>query len=997
MSDHDMATPVAIIGMAGRFPGTPTVDALWDNIRNGTEAITFFTDDELLAAGVDPAMLDLPNYVKASGALDDVDHFDAEFFGFTAREAESMDPQQRLFLEVCWHALEHAGYGGPDRGGRVGVFAGGGPVSYLWTNVLPALEPLGLFDDVQGRLRNDKDFLTTWVSYKLGLEGPSVAVQTACSTSLVAVHLACESLSTGSCDMALAGGVSIALPHGVGYLHQRGGVTSPDGHCRPFDQAAQGFVMGSGAAAVVLKRLDDAVRDGDEITAVVKGSAINNDGSVKAGFTAPSVDGQARAVATAWRRAGLEPSAAGYIEAHGTGTAIGDPIEVEALHSVFGKATTGRCAIGSSKANIGHLDAAAGVTGLISAALAVCHGEIPPLANFTAPNPLIDFGATPFYISTQRRAWPDDGMPRTAGVTSLGMGGTNAHVVVQQSPDATRASQPRRGRLFPMGARSPAALDALTAAVADGLDGLDDRTADAARTLQTGRTHFDHRRYVVASSAGEAAALLRDPGHVRTRTAVAEEPPSVAFVFPGQGAQYADMGADLYKGSPTFRDALDECAALFRGPLGYDIRGFLYPGLHPSAALPPYTINDTAVTQPAVFVVSYALAQQWQAWGIQPVAMAGHSIGEFVAACIAGVFSLDDVTGLVAARGRLMQSCEPGSMAAVRATAQEAEDLIAWLDCGDDLALAAVNAPRGCVVAGPDAAIERFTEAAEAKGMSTRRLETSHAFHSAAMAPIVPAFIEQVAAVTRQAPALPVLSNVSGTWLTADEAVDPSYWGRHLRSTVRFADNVAELLDDPSVAVVEAGPPALEGVIRQHPACGSSRAVVASLPRQDERADASARLLDSLGQLWLHGVPVLWDRLTEDSSGRLPMALYPFQRERYWLEPTRRAPVPVVPAAPMPTTAIAPVADEAADDKPAAESASADDHGTVMLGIFRDVFGNAEIALEDNFFDLGGDSLAAIQLINRIADVMGAECSIETLFDAETIADLAEAVAGAGS
>jgi acyl transferase domain-containing protein len=648
----DPVTGIAVIGMACRFPGARNTEEFWRNLRDGVESISFFSAQELEAAGVDPTTLQAPNYVPACPALDDMELFDATFFDVNAREAELTDPQQRLFLECAWEVLESAGYDAARHPGRIGVYAGVEINSYLLNNVLPQRDLLTSRGGMAHVVTvSDKDYLSTRVSYKLNLRGPSVTIQTACSTSLVAVHLACESLLNCESDLALAGGVTIRVPQ-TGYLYQEGDVLSPDGHCRAFDAGAQGTIFGNGVGIVVLKRLADALTDGDHIHAVIRGSAINNDGASKVGYTAPSVAGQTTVIAEALAVAGVGAETITYVEAHGTGTALGDPVEIAALTRAFRLSTEKRgfCAIGSVKTNVGHLSAAAGVAGLIKTILSLKHKLIPPSLNFERPNPKIDFENSPFYVSTCLSEWETEGSPRRAGVSSFGMGGTNAHVVVEEAPQVESAGESRPWQLLPLSARTSTALDTMTANLARHLQQYPDlNLADVAYTLQTGRQAFNQRRVLVCRDGDEAARALEtlDPHQVFTRFQQTLDRP-VVFMFSGQGAQYANMGQGLYQIEPTFRKEVDHCYELVAPHLGFDLREVLFPG-DERAAEATERLTQTAITQPALFVVAYSLARLWMAWGIHPQAMIGHSIGEYVAACLAGVFSLPDGLALVAA------------------------------------------------------------------------------------------------------------------------------------------------------------------------------------------------------------------------------------------------------------------------------------------------------------------------------------------------------------
>ena len=706
MSDLKASSPlnaIAVVGLAGRFPGSPDIDRFWDNLRNGQEGLTFFTDDELQSAGIDPAVFNRPNYVRSKGLLDGIEQFDAAFFGFNPREAEIIDPQHRVFLECAWTALEHAGYDPHAFDGAIAVYAGATMNTYLLTNLIANPNVVAAVGGYQLMLGNDKDFLPTRVSYKLNLKGPSVNIQTACSTSLVAVQQACRSLLNYECDMALAGGVSIGLPHIGGYLYQEGMILSPDGHCRAFDAQAQGTVSGEGVGIVVLKRLSDAVAAGDTIHAVIRGAAINNDGALKVGYTAPSVDGQAEVIALAQAQAGVTPDSITYIETHGTGTALGDPIEIAALTQAFrlGTQRTGYCAIGSVKTNIGHLDAAAGVAGLIKTVLALKHRQLPPSLHFTQPNPKIDFANSPFYVNAQLADWPANGAPRRAGVSSFGIGGTNAHVVVEEAPPLDDTPALTKPQLIVLSARSDSALEAATRNLADRLQRQPDiNLADVAYTLQVGRRAFNHRRSMVCTTVADAAQSLTDAGRMITATQERDDRP-VAFMFTGQGAQYVNMARGLYDTAPTFRRHIEACAEFLKPQLGFDLREVLYP-VEGQTEQAVQRLQQTGLTQPALFVIEYALAQLWIEWGVQPRAMIGHSIGEYVAACLSGVFSLEDALTLVAARGRLMQSLPGGAMLSVAWPEYQVKPLL-----NSALALAAVNAPSLCVVSGSYDAIDR--------------------------------------------------------------------------------------------------------------------------------------------------------------------------------------------------------------------------------------------------------------------------------------------------
>lgn len=868
---------IAVISLTGRFPGASSVEQFWQNLAAGIESIRTFTDAEVLAAGVDPVCLRDPSFVKAGGCLEDIECFDAAFFGYNPKEATLMDPQQRIFLEYAWEALERAGYAPTQCRDRVGVYAGVSSNDY-WQVLQTRPDLTAAVGYCQALLGNDKDFLSSRVSYKLNLKGPSLTVQTACSTSLVATVLACQSLLTYQCDMALAGGVSIHTPQAAGYRYQVGGIFSPDGHCRAFDAQAQGTVGGNGVGIVVLKRLDDAIAASDPIYAVIRGAAINNDGADKVGYTAPSVAGQAAAIAEALALAEVDPETLFYIEAHGTGTALGDPIEIAALTQAFNASKRQFCAIGSVKSNIGHLDAAAGIAGLIKTALALHHRQLPPSLHFEQSNSQIDFANSPFYVNTQLQDWQAE-FPRRAGVSAMGIGGTNAHVVLEEAPVRSQQSDPSRPwQVLLLSAKTPQALKQATQNLAQHFKTHPEiNLADVAHTLQVGRVAFAHRRMLVCQNRDEAiAALNATPSG---QSAQAKEQPTVAFLFPGQGAQYVPMAQELYQTEPDFRQTIDHCSELLKSKLGWDLRSLLYPSsdqLETAQA----QLQQTAIAQPVLFAVEYALAQLWIKWGIQPQALLGHSLGEYVAACLAGVFSLADALYLVALRGRLMQQMPAGQMLSVALSAEQVQPYL-----NDELWLAADNAPQLCVVSGTETAIASLQTRLEQNGVSCRRLKTSHAFHSPMMEAALEPFRRAVSQVTLHPPQIPMISNVTGTWMTPEEATSPEYWAKHLRQPVQFSQDVSELLHQQPTVLLEVGPGrTLATLARQQP-LGDTQILTSLRRPQDQDADTEF-LIRALGQLWLAGVAVDWSAFhAHEQRQRVLLPTYPFERQRYWVEP----------------------------------------------------------------------------------------------------------------
>ncbi|WP_246054904.1 type I polyketide synthase [Paracoccus gahaiensis] len=874
---------IAIVGFGLDLPGAGDPDRYWLNLREGVESIRDLTPDDLRDAGESPARIGHPDYVARASLLDGFDQFDAEFFGFSPKDAAVMDPQHRKFLETCWHALEHAGHR-PDDLGAVGVWAGCGMGSYFSVNICSnrdLVEETGLF--LLRHTGNDKDFLSTRVSYTFDLRGPSVSVQTACSTSLVAVHAACQALNAGDCDAALAGGVTIELPQGRGYLYKPNEILSPDGHCRAFDHRSEGTVFGSGAAVVLLRRLSDALADGDHIWAVIKGSAINNDGSAKAGYLAPSVEGQAAAIAEAHLLSGVDAATIDYVECHGTGTRLGDPIEVAALTEAFSMGQGGgRTGLGSVKTNIGHLDTAAGTAGLIKVALSLYHREIPPSLNFEAPNPVIDFEGTPFHVVADRMPWPETpGRPARAAVNSLGVGGTNAHVVLEAAPERA-ASEESDWPVQPLvvSGRSRAALDANAAALAAWLRANPDTDlADVAFTLQQGRKTFDKRRVLVAADATEAADLLErgDPRRVFTHDRPAGTP-KLAFLFPGGGAQSVHMARGLYETEPVFRDWMDRGLAVLERLTGRDPRPLWLPepGAEAEAA---QALNRPSVQLPLIMIVEYALAQLWISWGAAPKALAGHSMGENTAACLAGVIGFEDCIALVELRGRLFDTVAPGGMLSVPLPVEE---LLA--EAGEGLDLAADNAPGLSVVSGPQDRIAALQARLEARGIDCARIAIDIAAHSRMLDPILPEFEAFLRSITLSAPQIPLLSNRTGDWMTDAQATDPRYWVEHLRHSVDFRGCLTTLRADPDRVFLEVGPGRAMSALAQANGAAPDR-VISSLRHPEQKIDDDAFFLMGFARLWAVGLPLDWSPIWGEGRQRVPLPGYAFQSRRYFIEP----------------------------------------------------------------------------------------------------------------
>lgn len=889
MQSHQTGLEIAIIGISGRFPGSKSIDDFWENLTKGVELTSVFSDSQPKDVDTESQGSDKRN-VKVGAVLDNVELFDASFFGFNPREAETMDPQHRLFLECAWEALEDAGYDTEIEARPIGVYAGVGMGTYLLYNLSPNQELIKSRGFLPTLVGVDKDYLPTRVSYKLNLKGPSVSIGTACSSSLVAVHLACQSLLSGECDMALAAGVSVKVPQNEVTLSPSE-IVSPDGHCRAFDARANGTIGGNGIGVVVLKRLEDAITDRDHIYAVIKGSAINNDGAVKVGYTAPSEEGQARAIKAAQIMAEVEPETITYLETHGTGTALGDPIEIAAMTQAFRAGTDqkGYCAIGSVKTNVGHLDATAGIAGLIKTVLALKRKLLPPTLNFETPNPEIDFANSPFYVNTELSEWKANGIPRRAGVSSFGFGGTNAHVILEEAPVMEASSPSRSRQLLLLSAKTSSALETATTHLVNHLKHHPDlNLADVTYTLQVGRQAFNYRQMVIVKDVEDTIKALSDPQRF-THQEFRDRP--VVFMFTGQGAQYVNMAREIYQSEAIFRQVCDRCCELIKPQLGLDLRQLLYP-TEAKAEQAAQQLQQTAITQPALFVVEYALAKLWMSWGIRPEAMIGHSIGEYVAACLAGVFSLEDALSLVVTRGRLMQQQPGGAMLAVGLLLDDVQHLLS--EIGEKLSIAANNSPGSSVVSGTLEAIERLEGQLVHKDVSVRRLHTSHAFHSEMMDAILEPFTLAVKAVDLNPPQMPLISNLTGTWMTATDATDPQYWVQHLRQTVRFAEGIAKLLQDSERIFLEVGPGQTLSTLTKQQA--NQRVILSSLRHPKDQQSDLTFLLNTLGRFWLAGARVDWlGFYAHEQRDRLSLPTYPFEGQRYWIEPPQATEEPQLP------------------------------------------------------------------------------------------------------
>jgi amino acid adenylation domain-containing protein len=984
---------IAIIGMAGRFPGADSVAELWEKLCRGEETIRRYSDEELLAAGIPPETLQSPNYVKAGGTLHNPEYFDAEFFGYLQREAALTDPQQRIFLEAAYSALEDAGCDASRFNGKIGVFAGVGRNAYLIQHIAAHPELRRETDEYHMVISYDKDFSATRVAYKLNLKGPALTVQSACSTSAVAIHLACQSLIVGDSDVALAGGCRVMIPPRGGYEFTEGGPLSPDGHIRTFDADANGMVRTSGTAVLVLKRLKDALKDGDRIYAVIKGSAVNNDGSDKVGFTAPSVSGQSEVVREALQRAGVSPDTVGFVEAHGTGTILGDPIEVQALTRAYRQFTdkTGYCAIGSVKTNIGHLDAGAGAVATIKAALALKHGIIPPTLHFRKPNPQLQLEKSPFYVNTKSIPFPNPagGVPRRAAVNAVGLGGTNAHIILEEPPHQQTIPSSKKWHILPISAKTETALHTMADRLGEALRNLPEaELADAAFTLQTGRPQYAHRAVTVAATPADAAEILKSKSPQRYFAMhTGGEPHSIVFMFAGGGAQHLQMGQGLYENEPVFRHAVDECAAILQPLINADIRQWIYPPQSDNE-------NQDRLHQPlpalvTLFTMQYACAKLWQHWEIRPDAMIGHSMGEYTAACLAGVFSLEDALKMVVKRGQLFETLTNGAMLSVPLSEAALRKYL-----NDDLAIAAINHPESCVASGSVAAIENLQRTLETEDIEATRVRINVAAHSHLIEPILSEFHRFLQQIEFHESKIPLISNLSGQWADASIAT-PDYWVQHLRHTVRFADGLSTLLATPGRVFLEIGPgQILASLTRMHPQKDHAAAVLASMrhPR-DTQADDQV-LYTALGRLWLCGCNINWKAFWGDEK-RLKTSLptYPFERKRYWIDPPNTAAeVPAVQPS-LNFSGESPMQPETATTPPVATVKSrAERIADKLKQILHDLSGVAIESLNPDitFLELGFDSLFLSQANANIQRTFKVKISFRQLFEeAPTISMLA--------
>jgi phthiocerol/phenolphthiocerol synthesis type-I polyketide synthase E len=988
--------PIAIVGMAGRFPMAKNVREFWSRLYNAEDCISRLTPEQLEAEGIDPAIFEDPDYVAAAPVLENIEQFDAEFFGITPREAELMDPQHRIFLECCWEALEDAGYDPKHCGQAMGVFAGARADTYL-LNIFSHPGLVQAVGPVHLGLGNDLAFLSSRVSHFLNLTGPAVSVHTACSTALVAVHIACEHLRQLRCDAALAGGIAINVPQHVGYRYEEASLQSPDGRCRAFDASARGMVFGSGAGVVVLKRLRDALANRDSICALILGSAINNDGANKASFTTPSAQGQVNVIREALRNADVSPDTIGYIECHGTGTPLGDAIEVRALIKAFGEGAPGSCAIGSVKTNVGHLDAAAGISGLIKTALSLRHQTIPASLHYERPNPQISFAGTRFYVNTITSPWEQAAGPRRAGISAFGVGGTNAHIVLEEAPSLPQSASEEALQVLPLSARSGKALNRACRDLAEHLrEHPHLNLSDIAFTLQEGRHPFGFRRALVCKGTEDAIAALdrsTDWDEV-SQNCWSTIPPTVSFLFPGQGAQYPGMGKELYAKEPVFRKHIRQCSDILAPYLDHDLVALLYEV--PSSAEPTSDIDlsETSIAHPALLAVEFALASLWMSWGVEPESIFGHSVGEYTAAVLAGVMSIEEALRLVAVRGQLVREIAPGAMLAVALSEADIAPLL-----NDELAVAALNAFDMCTVAGTPDAIQTLAKELKAEGITYQPLRASHAFHTPLIEPVINPFLAELGRIRLNPPRIPFISCITGTWIQPEEAQSPEYWARQMRLPVQFDAGLTELLSRENRMLLDVGPgQTLYGMAlrksRSYEGCQVLAAMQPSVGSSEQRS-----VLTALTELWRLGAPLEWPRIRRGQARRISLPTYPFERKRYWIDRVKGSTRTGLSNFAQPRNSdgdLSPLK----TPRPNLRNiyvAPQNDLELMLAGLWEEFLGLDQVGIHDDFFELGGHSLLATRLVTEVRSKTGAELPLAKLFEEPTIRQMAETILSANT
>jgi len=975
---------IAIIGMSGRFPGAETVEEFWENIKAGKESVDFFSDEELIENGEDPNLVKDPMYVKANAYLKNKEYFDSTFFEYRPDEALLMDPQMRIFHECVWEAMEDAGCIPENFDGKIGVFAGAAN-NTNWVIYSELLNQRGLVDTFTASKLNDSRYLASRISYKFNLKGPAVFIDTACSTSLVAIEQACKSLILGDCRVAISGGVTITNKSKQGYIYQEGMILSSDGHCRAFDEKASGTMGSEGAAVLVLKMLKHAIADGDHIYSIIRGSGINNDGSSKVGFTAPSVDGQSEAILMAHKWAKIDATSISYIETHGTGTKMGDPIEIEGLKRVFGNSVEKYCGIGSLKTNVGHLDMAAGAASVIKTSMALKNRLMPPSINFNSLNSSIDFVDTPFYINTELKEWNDSSKLLRAGVSAFGIGGTNAHIILEEGPDQEPTLEGRKYKLLTFSAKNKQSLDRnIQKFIAYFDQDKKENLSDIAYTLQTGRTHFPFRKTVVVDSDTTTLVQLRDSLLETVKYPVDDQDNSIVFMFSGQGSQYLNMCKDLYGEELLFRETMDTCFSIMKACTGKDLKQILFPV---EGTNDPIQINRTENTQPLLFSIEYSLAKLLEDWGISPSVMLGHSIGEYVAACLSGIFSLEDALKLVVKRGELMQRCPQGDMLSVSATEEEIKTLI-----GNDntISIAAVNSTRSTVVAGTADAIKTFVQKLDERQVVYSLIHTSHAFHSYLMDGILEEFRAAFKQIRFGKITIPIISNLTGKPLTDEYASNPDYWVNHLRNTVRFADGVAYLLANERTLFLEVGPGnSLKSLVASNKLRSDNQQVI-SLTRHPRMAGNDVKfLVEGIADLWKFGINPNWKRFYQNETRRkVSLPTYAFEKLKYPVNVDSKKILQDLMSGNNSESVYLTEHSKAEPQVEAVSKGNNDDLEERIAEIWRHFFGKYDITFGDDFFNLGGDSLKATTLIVRLNRHFKIDISLSEFFNCSTIAKL---------
>ncbi|MFZ5989470.1 MAG: amino acid adenylation domain-containing protein [Bacillota bacterium] len=977
---------IAVVSMDCRFPDADSPEAYWKNLVDGVESVVPLSDEELLKSGIPSEAINQPNYVKAASFIEDSDKFAASFFGYSAKEAAMMDPQHRVFLELCWHALEKAGFDSEQYKGSIGVFAGTTFNSYLLNNILKGRSITNNADNFFVQILNDKDNLATRVSYKLNLNGPALSIQTACSTSLVAIHYACQSLLNHECDIALAGGVTVRSPHKAGYFYQPDMILSKDGHCRPFDAEASGTIFGSGAGVVALKRLEDALEDGDTIHAIIKGSSVNNDGSEKVGYTAPGRKGQEAVLSSALALAGVPKETITAIEAHGTGTILGDPIEFESLNKVYGSANSNhKIALGSVKSNLGHLECAAGIASFIKMVLCLKNKKLVPSLNFSKPNPHIQIDNTPFYVNTEVKEWkPVQDAPLRCAISSFGIGGTNGHLILEEGiedgPKVKEQSSDRPSELVLLSARTETALNKMSDNLVRFLrQNPDTDISDMAYTLRTGRRAFEFRKAVVASDIKSVCKVLEENDTKKSWTSYKKfNDPQIVFMFPGQGSQHIRMAKSIYESEPVFKKYVDKGAEVLKPLMGLDIRDILFP-IDEKAEEAKQALTRTNITQPVLFVIEYALSCLWMSWGIKPNALVGHSIGEYAAACLAGVISYEDALAIVTKRGELINNLPQGSMCGLHLSEEQVKPFLT-----EKLSIASINGPTFTVVSGPKEDIDKFTKVLEDNGHNYSLLHTSHAFHSWMMQPAYEPFIKFVGRFKLNAPQIPCISNVTGDFMTAEQATSPEYWASHIIAPVRFSDGADKLLKNEKCVYLEVGPGTTLGTfMKNHDPKVNA---ISCLPHANDPTCSLEYIYGAAARLWISGVSFDWNSFEgERTCKRLELPVYPFERKSYWIQPADSGKEESFENIHIDAPA------SVSADQGAAEvikQGPRNETEQKVMDIFVKTLGVSPIDIRDNFFELGGHSLLAIQLLSKINEQFNTEIKLNDFFKFPTVETL---------